>query len=80
MSIINKIKYNREISTIESKMDNVKENIGNIKQKANKVQQKVKKTKKNVQKLKKQKENIIIKDKNAEEAADYLKKFLNKGK
>ena len=80
MSIINKIKYNREISSIDTKSNNIKQNIDNIKQKINKVDKNLKKTKKNVQKLKKQKENIIIKDKNAEEAADYLKKFLNKGK
>lgn len=64
-SIIGKIAYNRQMSALEDVQKNLEQDILDSKTKANNLRKKLKE---------------VPKDKNAKEASDFVKNFINKGR
>ena len=63
--IIGKLAYKKQISTLVEKQQKLEKEIVNSKSKANDLKQKLKE---------------IPKEKNAKDAADFVKNFINKGR
>ena len=63
--IIGKIAYNRQISTLEDKQKDLEADIVDSKDKVKDLKEKLKE---------------VPKEKNAKEAADFVKNFINKGR
>ena len=64
-SIISKIAYNRKISALEDKQQQLEKDVDNSKVKVKELKEKLKE---------------VPKEKNAKEAADFVKNFINKGR
>ena len=64
-SIIGKIAYNRQMSALEDVQKNLEQDILDSKTKAKNLRKKLKE---------------VPKDKNAKEASDFVKNFINKGR
>ena len=63
--IISKIAYNRQISVLEDKQEELEKDILNSKEKAKDLEEKLKE---------------VPKEKNAKDAANFVKDFINKGR
>ena len=64
-SIISKIAYNKQISVLENKQEQLEKDIINSKNKAKELKETLKE---------------VPKEKNAKDAADFVKNFINKGR